>query len=282
MERVEDAAGAVAQVEVDPDPLRELVEPLEARLRVQLLAALAGDEQRAEGQVDLGLGARDEAGEPGAIGGARGVEAGHGGHGTAVTRCASLRNPTGQVGYQKARDQPVDDRRTRRRRLEARPGRPPRPAHRPAAGRRARRPVQHAARHRRCWRASSAAGRSGSTTSWTGSTRPTSTGCSPAPVVVDVARQLQANWMADYRNAPGSCSRTARTGTTIDDRGLEPRRPVDRPPGRSARRRRAASPSTSSAAATAWPRAERMPMPSRRSGRRLAGRCACRRRARSL
>ena len=123
VDRVEDAAGPVAEVEVDPDTLGELVEALEAWLRVELLAALARDEQRAQREVDLRLRARDEAGEPGAVGGSCRVEAGHGGDRTAVTatapettrsgptiRCASLRNPTGQVGYRRARDQPLDDR----------------------------------------------------------------------------------------------------------------------------------------------------------------------------
>ena len=51
-------------------------------------------------------------------------------------------------------------------------------------------------------------------------------------VVVDALLQLQTNWMADYRNARGSSSTTASTTGHGRDRGLDPRRPVDRPPGR--------------------------------------------------
>ena len=89
VEGVEDAARAIAQVEVDPHPLGEVVQPLEAGLRVQLLAALARDQQRAEGEVDLRLGARDEPREPGAVGRAGGVEAGHPGIVAPPVRSAS-------------------------------------------------------------------------------------------------------------------------------------------------------------------------------------------------
>ena len=91
MERVEDAAGAVTQVEVDPHPFGEIVQPLEAGLRVELLAALARDQQRAEGEIDLRLRARDEPREPGAVGRAGGVEAGHPGIVAPPVRSASAR-----------------------------------------------------------------------------------------------------------------------------------------------------------------------------------------------
>ena len=77
VERVEDAAGAVTQVEVDPHPFGEIVQPLEAGLRVERFPSLARDQQGAEGEIDLGLRARDEPREPGAVGRAGGVEAGH-------------------------------------------------------------------------------------------------------------------------------------------------------------------------------------------------------------
>ena len=60
----------------------------------------------------------------------------------------------------------------------------------------------------------------------------TSTGCSSGAVVADAIVQLQANWMADYRNASGIVIEDGRYGPTDHDRGLEPGRSVDRPPGR--------------------------------------------------
>ena len=51
------------------------------------------------------------------------------------------------------------------------------------------------------------------------------------PVVADVALQLQSNWMADYRNSSGIAVDDGPLGADHRDRGLEPGRPVDRPPG---------------------------------------------------
>ena len=59
----------------------------------------------------------------------------------------------------------------------------------------------------------------------------------PVPVIVDVALQLQANWMADYRNSSGIVRRGRLERGAADHRGLEPRRPVDRAPGATRRRR---------------------------------------------
>ena len=44
-------------------------------------------------------------------------------------------------------------------------------------------------------------------------------------VVVDALVALQANWMADYRNASGIVIEEGPTGPDGHDRGLEPRRP---------------------------------------------------------
>ncbi len=51
------------------------------------------------------------------------------------------------------------------------------------------------------------------------------------PVVADVLLQLQANWMADYRNSSGIVVEDGSMGATVTDRGFEPGRPVDRAPG---------------------------------------------------
>ena len=59
----------------------------------------------------------------------------------------------------------------------------------------------------------------------------------PVPVVADVALQLQANWMADYRNSSGIIVEDGPSGADPDARGFEPRRSVDRPPGPARRRR---------------------------------------------
>ena len=56
-------------------------------------------------------------------------------------------------------------------------------------------------------------------------------------VVVDALLQLQTNWMADYRNASGIVLDDGEYGADGRDRGLDPRRPVDRPPGRARARR---------------------------------------------
>ena len=77
VERVHDPPGAVTEVEVDPDPLREVVELGDERVRIELLATLGGDEQGPARQVERRLGKRDEAREPGAVGGA-GVRVGSG------------------------------------------------------------------------------------------------------------------------------------------------------------------------------------------------------------
>ena len=53
----------------------------------------------------------------------------------------------------------------------------------------------------------------------------------PVPVITDVVIQLQTDWMADYRNSSGIVLEDGPTGPTRDHRGLEPGRPVDRPPG---------------------------------------------------
>ena len=51
-------------------------------------------------------------------------------------------------------------------------------------------------------------------------------------VVADVVLQLQSNWMADYRNGSGIVVEDGPYGDDPDDRGLEPGRSMDRPPGR--------------------------------------------------
>ena len=53
------------------------------------------------------------------------------------------------------------------------------------------------------------------------------------PVVADVALQLQANWMSDYRNSSGIVVEEGPLGRDDRDRGLQPGRSVDRPPGAS-------------------------------------------------
>ena len=91
---------------------------------------------------------------------------------------------------------------------------------------------------------SSVADRSGSTTSSLPSMRAISTGPSAPAVVTDVLLQLQANWMADYRNGSGIVVEDGPYGASADDRGFEPGRPVDRPPGSSASSRPAGRCST--------------------------------------
>ena len=78
--------------------------------------------------------------------------------------------------------------------------------------------------------------RSGSLTSPIGSTRRTSTGCFPCRSSPTSLLQLQANWMADYRNSSGIVIEDGPSGPTAHDRGLEPGRSVDRPPGPPRRR----------------------------------------------
>ena len=51
------------------------------------------------------------------------------------------------------------------------------------------------------------------------------------PVVADVALQLQANWMSDYRNSSGIVVEDGTARGDDRDRGLQPGRSVDRPPG---------------------------------------------------
>ena len=51
------------------------------------------------------------------------------------------------------------------------------------------------------------------------------------PVVADVALQLQVNWMADYRNSSGIVVDDGPLGADARDRGFQPGRSVDRPPG---------------------------------------------------
>ena len=70
VESIEDVGLGVADVEPDPDPFGERVEDREGRRRVDLRAAVGGDEQGAEGEVDLGLRLGDQPGEPGPVGGA--------------------------------------------------------------------------------------------------------------------------------------------------------------------------------------------------------------------
>ena len=60
----------VADVEPDPDALGERVEDRDGRRWVELRPAVGGDEQRAEGEVDLRVRLGDQPGEPGPIGGA--------------------------------------------------------------------------------------------------------------------------------------------------------------------------------------------------------------------
>ena len=81
----------------------------------------------------------------------------------------------------------------------------------------------------------------------------TSTGCSRRAVVVDALIQLQANWMADYRNASGIVLDDGPVRPDGHHRGLEPGRPLDRPPGPAHGRRRAGPRSTSSRAAIERP-----------------------------
>ena len=52
-----------------------------------------------------------------------------------------------------------------------------------------------------------------------------------AAVVADVALQLQANWMADYRNSSGIVVEDGSLGHDDRDRGLESGRSMDRSPG---------------------------------------------------
>ena len=80
----------------------------------------------------------------------------------------------------------------------------------PAGRRRIGRPVHGPARHRTSSPGSSAAARSASTTSSTSSTPRHLDWLFSRPVVVDQLLQLQANWMADYRNA---------SGIVLDDEG---------------------------------------------------------------
>ena len=135
-------------------------------------------------------------------------------------------------------------------RLRDAPARPARARPRPADDRRVRRPVhgRSGSRPRRPPRARPADPRS--PTSSIGSTRPTSTGSSPRAVVADVALQLQANWMADYRNSSGIVVDDGPYGPTVDDRGLQPRSIRGSSARSSARPARAASGSPSSAAST--------------------------------
>ena len=115
----------------------------------------------------------------------------------------------------------------------ARPGCPSPPSSRPRSPNRATRSPPCGSSTSSL--ASSAAGPSGSTTSSTTSTPRTSTGCSRAPVVADALLQLQANWMADYRNSAGFEIEDGRVRRHRDHRGHQPRRSVDRAPGRSAK-----------------------------------------------
>ena len=98
------------------------------------------------------------------------------------------------------------------------------------------------------------------------------------PVVADVLVQLQSNWMADYRNGSGIVVEDGPYGSTLDDRGLDPGRPLDRPAGRargcrlSGRPGRLQPSSTGAASMTDQLHATRIGAP---------GRCMCRGRARS-
>ena len=98
-------------------------------------------------------------------------------------------------------------------------------------------------------------------------------------VVVDALVALQANWMADYRNASGIVARGRAVRPDGHDRGLQPRRPVDR------RARPSAPPPACRAALDEFARRDRVARAERCAAdvlrRRPAGRCACPRRARS-
>ena len=68
---LEDVGLSVADIEPDSDPFGERVEDRQGRRRIDLRAAVGGDEQGAQGEVDFGVGLRDEPGEPRPVGGAR-------------------------------------------------------------------------------------------------------------------------------------------------------------------------------------------------------------------
>ena len=70
VEPIDHVGLGVADVEADPDPLGECVEDRQGRRGIELRTAIGGDEQRAEGKVDVRVRLGDQPGESGPIGGA--------------------------------------------------------------------------------------------------------------------------------------------------------------------------------------------------------------------
>ena len=155
--------------------------------------------------------------------------------------------------------EPVGDDRPRERRSHrdhrprpAAPGarRPARPGHRAADDRRGGRPVHGRPRHRPARAPRARHADPPRRHRRPARTRPTSTGCSrsrSSPMSRSSSRRT--GWPTTA-TARASWSTTARSAPTLDHRGLEPGRSLDRPPGAARRGRRVPSGWPSSAAAT--------------------------------
>ena len=220
----------VADVEADPRPLRERVEDRHGRGGVDVRPAVGGDRQRADRQVELGLGQRDDAGEPRQGRRSGGLdrtapdrpvrrEPTRGTPTLARTPWYAARIPTGPVGYPVEGGSHRRDRRANRARPAAPRATPrqdcPTPDLRPPTIAESGDPFAAAriaaliARLERGQpiRIADVVDRLNATyLDWLFTDR----------VVVDAILQLQTNWMADYRNASGIVVDDGPYGPTIE------------------------------------------------------------------